>query len=92
MHNLQNEQPNKQGESFKENVILEFHICHEEGHECPEDKNLNTIVENYVVRVSLEHTVGASTIISVYLPTYSSISVPLSIHWSREILANNRCI
>lgn len=30
MHDLQNEQLNKQGERFKENVILKFHIYHEQ--------------------------------------------------------------
>lgn len=30
MHNLQNAQLNKQSESFKENVILKFHIYHEQ--------------------------------------------------------------
>lgn len=52
MHDLQNEQLNKQGESFKEIIILEFHIYHEQWHECPEDKDLNNIVENYIVCVS----------------------------------------
>lgn len=40
MHDLQNEQLNKQGERFKENVILKFHIYHEQWHKCPEDKDL----------------------------------------------------
>ena len=51
-HNLQNEELNKQGEHFKENVIFKFHIYHEQQHERPEDKELNNIVENYIVHVS----------------------------------------
>jgi len=29
-HSMQNEQLNMQGESFKENIILKFHIYHEQ--------------------------------------------------------------
>lgn len=91
MHNLQNEL-NKWGEIFKENVILKFHIFYEQWQECPEDKDLGSIVENFIVHASQKHAVGARTIISGCIPTYSSISVLLSIHWDREILANNGCI
>lgn len=51
MHNLQNEL-NKQGEIFKENVILKFRIYYEQRQECPEDKYLDSRVENYIVLVS----------------------------------------
>ena len=49
---MQNEQLNMQGESFKENIILKFHIYHEQWHECPEGKDLNNLVENSIVHVS----------------------------------------
>lgn len=67
-------------------------MYYEQWHECPEDKDPGNIAENHIVHVCKKHTVWARPINSVCIPTHSSVSVPLSIHWDREILADNRCI